>query len=289
MLAGLMPDESAWDLLKRSRFVGFRTGLAAVDALSPGEAGLGPGSICEVAGAPCSGKSQVMLSLVANTVMEADGADTCAVVVDCDGRFDISVLARIVTAKVQAAGGNVEDDAFGSWLIACMHRVVVYRPISSFQLLTTLMLLKSTVAATARLVYIRTPAMFRWHDKCWEPGGGESLHSHIARAITAIATLRTAMVCMSRPVVASRSNADIAGSVPASWQRLFTHRLRVQAAVDSSMGAGAGSSLFTATLTPGPAMGAGPRPGPSLQCTFSVRDEGVVSIGFEDDYDTVGS
>jgi hypothetical protein len=36
-------------------------------------------------------------------------------------------------------------------------------------------------------------------------------------------------------------------------------------------------------------MGAGPRPGPSLQCTFSVRDEGVVSIGFEDDYDTVGS
>jgi hypothetical protein len=40
---------------------------------------------------------------------------------------------------------------------------------------------------------------FRWRLQCWEPGGGESLHSHIARAITAIATLRTAMVCMSRP------------------------------------------------------------------------------------------
>lgn len=178
-----MQSETGLQLLAR---LGSRPSIAGV--LSPiFNDGPSPKDVIELFGTEGTGKSEILMNLVAGIILpktwksiNLNGKDASVIFIDNDYKFSIIRLVTLMENRIHATlknghqtEGNLTNDV--EMLIQkCLSKLSLIRCTSSSELLVTLYSLEQTLLSNPNLsvIMIDSVSAFYWIDKC---NGGESL------------------------------------------------------------------------------------------------------------------
>ncbi|CAM9655152.1 unnamed protein product [Ectocarpus fasciculatus] len=226
MALSVQDDETALELFRRANHKPLHTGLAFFDEV-PGsggsqtkDKGVGRGDVVELYGPSGSGKSEVLINVVARCVMPAwlGGEERPAVFFDNDGRLSILRLEQLLKGKISsnttfqvksASGGigsgggarasssrpqQLQSD-LEDVLVGCLRRLRVVRPAGLFELLAAIEVLRFELGHRPAVVVVDGMGSFFWQDKMAQSCGGEavSMQGIVAKALVRLT--------MERPVV----------------------------------------------------------------------------------------
>ncbi|CAM9460250.1 unnamed protein product [Ectocarpus sp. 4 AP-2014] len=228
MALSVQDDETALELFRRANHKSLLTGLAFFDEVPAGsggsktkDKGVGRGDVVELYGPSGSGKSEVLINVVARCVMPAwlGGEERPAVFFDNDGRLSILRLEQLLKGKISnnttfqvksasrgVGGGGGTTHASSSRpqqlqndledvLIGCLRRLRVVRPAGLFELLAAIEVLRFELGHRPAVVVVDGMGSFFWQDKMAQSCGGEavSMQGIVAKALVRLT--------MERPVV----------------------------------------------------------------------------------------
>ncbi|CAB1111787.1 unnamed protein product [Ectocarpus sp. CCAP 1310/34] len=264
MALSVQDDETALELFRRAHHKPLLTGLAFFDEVPAGsgssktkDKGVGRGDVVELYGPSGSGKSEVLINVVARCVMPAwlGGEERPAVFFDNDGRLSILRLEQLLKGKISnnttfqvksASGGvgggggtihaspsrlqQLQSD-LEDVLIGCLRRLRVVRPAGLFELLAAIEVLRFELGHRPAVVVVDGMGSFFWQDKMAQSCGGEavSMQGIVAKALVRLT--------MERPVVlfAAKNGKDLGDAatehreyLPQIWQRAVTFRVLLQ-------------------------------------------------------------
>ena len=130
-------DETFFQLFKRMRIEPMRTGLKPFET-EIRSGGLRPGNVVELVGASGTGKSEILMQIMANCVLpkkwddvEIGGNEGGVVLFDNDFHFDLfrfsTILEHRVNASLRSAGHAADLDSLESFIRSCLHRLHIIR------------------------------------------------------------------------------------------------------------------------------------------------------------------
>eukprot|EP00903_Cladosiphon_okamuranus_P008091 g7801.t1 len=266
MALSVEADETALELFRRANRKPLRTGLAFFDEVSgsgvPGkEKGVGRGDVVEIYGSSGSGKSEVLINVVARCILPAwlGGEERTAVFFDNDGRLSILRLEQLLKGKITSnttfqvnaatggigigggSGGNsqqLESDV-EVVLNGCLRRLRVVRPAGLFELLAAIEVLRFELEHRPAIVVVDGLGSFFWQDKMAQSCGGDavSMQGAVVKALVRLAMERPVVLFATKTALFSpRGNkssnnqgaAEHSEYLPQAWQRAVTFRVLLQ-------------------------------------------------------------
>ncbi|CAM9738240.1 unnamed protein product [Chrysoparadoxa australica] len=269
----IQADETALSLFRRCNTVPFSTGISFLDG-----AGIVAGDVVEVYGPSPSGKSELLLNVVLQTVLpkEMGGRASRAVCVDLDGNLSVLRIEQMLRERVGASAcfragtmpipdvalpaevdpGSPEGRVT-SVMLQCMQRIKFVSCQNHLQLIAAMEVLHYESAQEATLV-VAIDSLGSLVGKSKLSDSALVLQNAALRATARLASERSVVVMAAKPALFAnlgwgQGMGNRSGSkmehweyMPSAWQKVVSHRVMLQRVPDQ--GEGQGFTLFNACV-----------------------------------------